>query len=200
MVEILLSLLLLVAAAALALWPWVGIHDHTIDGLFLALAGSVMFLLFLFNFIWQLRSQGAEEKSRIRNAWQHLARGIAATFSNGDKTMRTIPPRVSVALVLGIVLLLILAFPGSLYASDLSIPQEGRVPAHCQQVLAVSVPNHVGLHNREHGERRALLMDADVRLRAAAAMFGNPTIEKAVEHAGVPLRMIVIAASPLLEV
>jgi hypothetical protein len=34
MVEILLSLVLLVAAAALALWPWVGIHDHTIDGLY----------------------------------------------------------------------------------------------------------------------------------------------------------------------
>jgi hypothetical protein len=33
MVEILLSRVLLVAAAALALWPWVGIHDHTIDGL-----------------------------------------------------------------------------------------------------------------------------------------------------------------------
>ena len=33
MVEILLSPVLLVAAAALALWPWVGIHDHTIDGL-----------------------------------------------------------------------------------------------------------------------------------------------------------------------
>lgn len=200
MVEILLSLVLLVAAAALALWPWVGIHDHTIDGLFLTLTGFVMFLLFLFNFIWQLRSQGAEEKLRIRNAWQHLARGIAAKFSNGGKSMRTIPPRVSIALVLGIVLLLILAFPGSSYASDLSIPQERCVPAHCQQVFAVSVPNHVGLRNREHAERRALLMDADVRLRAAAAMFGNPTIEKAVEHAGVPLRMIVITASPLLEV
>ena len=200
MVEILLSLVLLVAAAALALWLWVGIHDHTVDGLFLALTGSVMFLLFLLNFIWQLRSQGAEEKIRNRNAWQHLAPGIAAKFSNGDKSMRTIPPRVSIALVLGIVLLLILAFPGSLYASDLSIPQESLVPAHCQQVLAVSLPNHVGLRNREHGERLALLMDADVRLRAAAAMFGNPTIEKAVEHAGVPLRMIVITASPLLEV
>jgi hypothetical protein len=76
MVEILLSLVLLVAAAALALWPWVGIHDHTIDGLFLSLTGSVMFRLFLFNFIWQLRSQGAEEKIRIRNTWQHLAHRI----------------------------------------------------------------------------------------------------------------------------
>lgn len=200
MVEILLSLVLLVAAAALALWPWVGIHDHTVDGLFLTLTGSVMFLLFLFNFIWQLRSQGAKEKIRIRNAWQQLAHGIAAKFSNGGKSMRTIPPRVSIALVLGIVLLLILAFPGSLYASDLSIPQESRVPAHSQQVLAVSMPHHVGPRNREHDERRILLMDADVRLRAAAAMFGNPIIEKAVEHAGAPLRMIVITASPLLEV
>src|SRR6201984_2821571 len=108
MVEILLSLLLLVAAAGLALWPWIGIHDHTVDGLFLTLMGSVMFLLFLFNFIWQLRSQGAEEKIRVRNAWQQLAHGIAAKFSNGGRSMRTIPPRVSIALVLGIVLLLIL--------------------------------------------------------------------------------------------
>jgi hypothetical protein len=137
MVEVLLSLVLLVAAAALALWPWVGIHDHTIDGLFLTLTGSVMFLLFLFNFIWQLRSQSAEEKIRIRDAWQQLAHDIAAKFSNGSKSMRTIPPRVSIALVLGIVLLLILAFPGSLYASDLSISQKSRVPAHCRQLLAV---------------------------------------------------------------
>ena len=200
MVEILLSLVLLVAAAALALWPWVGIHDHTVDGLFLTLTGSVMFLLFLFNFIWQLRSQGAEEKIRIRNAWQQLAHGITAKFSNGGKSMRTIPPRVSIALVLGIVLLLILAFPGSLYASDLSIPQESRVPAHCPQLLAVSVTHRLWVRNRERPETQVLLMDADVRLRAAAAMFGNPTSEKAVEHTGVPLRMIVITASPLLEV
>jgi hypothetical protein len=199
MVEILLSLVLLVAAAALALWPWVGIHDHTIDGLFLTLTGSVMFLLFLFNFIWQLRSQGAEEKIRIRNAWQQLAHGIAAKFSNGGKSMRTVPPR-STALVLGIVLLLILAFPGSLYAGDLSIPRESRVPAHCPQLLAVSVTHRLWVRNGERREARVPLTDADVRLRAAAAMFGNPMSEKAVEHAGAPLRMIVITASPLLEV
>jgi hypothetical protein len=159
-----------------------------------------MFLLFLFNFIWQLRSQGAEEKIRIRNAWQQLAHSIAAKFSNGGKSMTTIPPRVSIALVLGIVLLLILAFPGSLHASDLSIRQESRVPAHSPELLAVSVTHRLWGRNRERREAPLLLMDADVRLRAAAAMFGNPTMEKAVEHAGVPLRMIVITASPLLEV
>jgi hypothetical protein len=198
MVEILLSLVLLVAAAALALWPWVGIHDHTIDGLFLTLTGSVMFLFLLFNFIWQLRSQGAEEKIRIRNAWQHRAHGIAAKLSRGGEGMRTISPRVSIALVSGVVLLLILGFPSTLYAGDLSIAQGSLVPAHSQQVLAVS-PRQVGLRNREHGERHVLLMDADVRLRAAAAIFGNPTIEKAVEHAGVPVRMIILTASPILE-
>jgi hypothetical protein len=159
-----------------------------------------MFLLFLFNFIWQLRSQGADEKIRIRNVWQQLAHGIAAKFSNGGKSMRTVPPRVSIALVLGIVLLLILAFPSSLYASDLSIPQESRAATHCPELLAVSVTHRLWVRNRERREARVLLMDADVRLRAAAAMFGNPTSEKAVEHAGAPLRMIVITASPLLEV
>ena len=200
MVEILLSLALLVAAAALAMWPWVGIQDHTIDGLFLTLTGSFMFLLFLVHFIWQLRSQAAQERISIRHACKQLAHAIAAKFSKGGKSMRTISPRVSIALMLGIVLLLILGLPGSLYAGDLSSAQKSLVPAHSQQVLAVSVPHHVGLRSREHGERRVLLMDADVRLRTAAVMFGNPTSEKAIEHAGAPLRMIVITVSPLLEV
>jgi hypothetical protein len=56
------------------------------------------------------------------------------------------------------------------------------------------------VRNGERREARVLLTDADVRLRAAAAMFGNPTMGKAVEHAGATLRMIVITASPLLEV
>jgi hypothetical protein len=154
-----------------------------------------MFLLFLFNFIWQLRSQGAEQRIRIRNAWQQLAHGIAAKFSNGGKSM----PRVTIALVLGIVLL-ILGFPSSLYAGDLSIAQESVVPAHSQQVLAVSVPHRLWVRNPERREAPVLLMDADARLRAAAAMVGNPMIEKAVEHAGAPLRLIVITARPLLEV
>jgi hypothetical protein len=200
MVEILLSLVLLIAAAALALWPWVATDDHTIDGLFLTLTGSVMFVLFLFNFIWQLPSQGAEQKIRIRNAWQLLVHAIAAMFTKGSKSMRTIPPKVGTPLALGIVLLLILAFPSSLYASNLSLGRQTAAPGHSQQVVAVSVPHRLRLRNREREERRVLVMDADVRLRAAAAMFGNPTIEKAVEHAGVPLRMIVITASPILEV
>src|ERR1700757_4256114 len=116
MVEILLSLVLLVATAALALGPWVGIHDRTIDGLFLTLTGSVMFLLFLFNFIRQLRAQGAAEKTCIRHEWQKLTPAFSAVLSKGGSAMRTIPPRVSIPVVLGIVLLLILAFPGSLYA------------------------------------------------------------------------------------
>lgn len=39
MVEILLSLVLLVAATVLAFWPYAIVHDHTIDGLFLTLTG-----------------------------------------------------------------------------------------------------------------------------------------------------------------
>ncbi len=198
--EILLSLVFLVASAALALWPWVGIHDHSFDGLFLILTGCVMFLLFLFNFIWQLRSKGAEEKIRIRNVWRKLTRAFDAGLSIGGTGMRTTSPRAGIPLVLGIVLLLTLAFPSSLHASNLSLAQQTGFRGQSQQVLAVSVTHHFWVRNREHHERRVLLMDADVRLRAAAAISGNPTVEKAVEHAGVPLRMIVITASPLLEV
>jgi hypothetical protein len=43
-------------------------------------------------------------------------------------------------------------------------------------------------------------MDADIRLRTAAALEGNLALQKAAENARVPLRIIVIAASPLLEV
>src|SRR5690349_6748815 len=96
MVEILLSLVLLVAAIALAIWPYAVIHDHTIDGLFLTLTGSMLSLLFLFNFIWQLRFQGAKETTAMRNLWQHLTRTLRAAFSKGGTDMRTIPPRVSI--------------------------------------------------------------------------------------------------------
>jgi hypothetical protein len=43
-------------------------------------------------------------------------------------------------------------------------------------------------------------MDADIRLRTAAALEGNLALQKAAENELVPLRIIVIAASPLLEV
>ena len=56
MVEILLSLLLTVAAFGVVLWPTLGIHDYTVDGLFLTLTGAMLTLIFLFNFIWQPRS------------------------------------------------------------------------------------------------------------------------------------------------
>jgi len=114
--------------------------------------------------------------------------------------MRTNPPRVGMPVVVGIVLLLILVFPSSLYASDLSLAQQTRVPGHSQQVMDLSVTHHFWVRDREHPERRVLLMDADVRVQAAATIFGNPTVEKAAERARVPLRIIVITASPILEV
>src|SRR5437016_6836331 len=118
MVEILLSCVLLIAAIALAPWPSLVIHDHTIDGLFLTLTGSMLTLLFLFNFIWQLRFQGAKEVTIIRHAWQHWTCAVNAVFSKGGRDMRKIPPTISIPLVMGVVLLLILAFPCSLYAND----------------------------------------------------------------------------------
>ena len=203
MVEILLSVVLLIAAIALAPWPSLVIHDHTIDGLFLTLTGSMLTLLFLFNFIWQLRFQGAKEVTIIRHAWQHWTCAVNAVFSKGGRDMRKIPPTISIPLVMGVVLLLILAFPCSLYANDLSSVRQNSVARH-NQILSIVVPNRIPsraiVHNTQHRECGLVLMDADARLRAAAALVGNPAIEKPAENTRVPLRMIVITASPLLEV
>lgn len=204
MVEILLSFVLLVAAAILVLWPSLGAHDHTIDGLFLTLTGSMLSLMFLFNFIWQLRFQGAKEVTALRQVWQKFAHSISELLSKGGPDMKTIPPRMTIPLVMGTVLLLVLAFPSSLYAHDLSASQQKWVGSDSQHVFAIVVPNRISsrvlTRSRERSDRGLLLMDADVRLRAAAALIGNPAIEKPAENARVPLRMIVITASPLLEV
>jgi hypothetical protein len=203
MVEILLSLVLLVAAIALAFWPYAVIHDHTIDGLFLTLTGSMLTLLFLFNFIWQLRFQGAKEVTAFRQACERWARAVSTICSKGGRDMRTIPPRISIPLAMGTVLLLILAFPSSLYANVLSVIRQNSITGR-SHILSVVVPgrspSRAIVSNRQHADRGLLLMDVDFRLRAAAASVGNPAIEKSAGNARVPLRVIVIAAGPLLEV
>jgi hypothetical protein len=203
MVEILLSLVVLLAAIALAIWPYAVIHDHTIDGLFLTLTGSMLTLLFLFNFVWQLRFQGAKEVTAIRHGWQRLTRAVRAAFSKGGTDMRTIPSRISIPLIMGTVLGSILAFPANLYAHHLSPSQQSPL-ARDNQFVTVVFPNRIParemMRNDLHRNHGSMLVDADFRLRAAAALVGNPAIEKPAENARVPLRMIVITASPVLEV
>ena len=117
--------------------------------------------------------------------------------------MRTIPPRISIPLVMGTVLLLILALRSNLYANDLSVSHQSLVARHnhfLTVVLPTRTPTREMLRNHLNGDGGLLFMDTDFRLRAAAALVGNPAIEKPAENAHVPLRMIVITASPLLEV
>ena len=116
--------------------------------------------------------------------------------------MRTIPPSVSTPLVVGTVLLLILAFPSSLYANDIAVSHQSPIAGHSQAFTAV-LPNQTVIESIVGTGRhrdRGLLMDPDFRLRAAAALVGNPAVEKPAENARVPLRIIVITATPLLEV
>jgi hypothetical protein len=203
MVETLLSLVLLLAAISLAIWPSISMHDHTIDGLFLTLTGSMLTLLFLFNFIWQLRFQGAKEVTAVRQACERWARAVRTVFSKGGRDMRTIPPRISIPLAMGTVLLLILAFPSSLYANDLPLVRQNSITRQ-SRILSVVVPggspSRAIVSNRQLSDHGLLLMDADFRLRAAAAFVGNPAIEKSAENSRVNLKVIVIAPGPLLDV
>jgi hypothetical protein len=116
--------------------------------------------------------------------------------------MRTRPPSVSIPLVMGTVLLLIVAFPGNLYANGIAVSHQSLIVGQSHGLTAV-LPNRTAIEsvvgNRPHRDP-GMLMDPDFRLRAAAALVGNPAVEKPAENARVPLRMIVITASPLLEV
>jgi hypothetical protein len=203
MVEILLSLVFLVAAIALAIWPYAVIHDHTIDGLFLTLTGSMFILIFLFNFIRQMRFRGAQDVTAIQRAWPRLTRVLSAAFPKGGTDMRTILPRIRIPFIMGTLLLLLLAFPGTLYANNLRVSHQSPSTGD-NQALTVVLPNRtlVGkiLHTPPQQRERGLLMDADFRLRTAAELIGNPAIEKPAERARVPLRLLVLAARPLLEV
>ena len=180
MVETLLSLVLLIAAVALALWPSLEIHDHTIDGLFLTVTGSMLSVIFFINFIWQLRHQSAQELTVLRHVWHRLAQPIGTLRLKGGTAMRTSPHKISIAFVLGIVLLLILAFPSRLNASDLSALQLSPVASYGGHVLGVAAPRRVPSlalkDKREHSRRGGFLMDADIRLRTAAALEGKSRV------------------------
>jgi hypothetical protein len=199
MVEILLSLLLLIAAVSFTLWPLVAAHDRTVDGLFVTLTGTMLTLLFLFNFIWQLRSQGNKELTAIKNVWQKCIQAFRLTSQKGDADMKIVPSRISIPLAMGIVLLLILSFPGSLYASDSPAQPAASLRSAHQHLVTTSLAHHLPGAKRVC-QHSGLLMDADMRLRAAAALSSNPAIERAARTLRVPLRMVVITASPLLEV
>ena len=204
MVETLLSLLFFIAAALLALWPSLGMRDHTVDGLFLTVTGSMLSLIFLVDFIRQLRHQSAEEVAAIWHSWKKLAHAVSALRLEGGRGMRTIRSKVSVPIVMGFVLLLILAFPSRLNASSVSASSLMPVAANTHHLGAIATPKlvtgKITRRGREYSDRGLLLMDADIRLRTAAALDSNPTLKKAAESAHVPLRIIVIAAAPLIEV
>jgi hypothetical protein len=158
-------------------------------------------LIFLFNFIWQLRHQTLREPTALRRALQRLAHALTVLRSKGATDMRTSPQKI--ALVLG-TLLLILAFPGRLNASGRSALRLTPEASSDEHFLSVATRKPVAISVFQHRPRDFRggepLMDIDIRLRTAANLEGNFEVQKAAEKAGVPLRIIVIAASPLLEV
>ena len=79
MVEVLVSLLLVVAAGFLALWPRAVVGDRTIDGFFLTITGFAGGLI-LFNFAWQLRFQHDFATSQLLR-WLRQERNCFDRFS-----------------------------------------------------------------------------------------------------------------------
>ena len=113
--------------------------------------------------------------------------------------MKTLPTLISIPLVMGIVLLLILTFPSSLYARDTPCQPAASLRSIDQHLLSASLAHHLPAPKRVQ-QRSSLLMDTDVRLRAAVALSSDPAIERAAGSLRIHLRIVVITANPLLDV
>jgi hypothetical protein len=94
MVEILLSLLLLIEAVPFTLWPPVAAHDRTIDCLFVTLTGTMLTLLFLLNFIRQLRTHDAKELTATKNVCRKWLQAFRGAWLKGGAEMKKVPSRI----------------------------------------------------------------------------------------------------------
>jgi hypothetical protein len=80
MVEILLSLVFVVAAIALAIWPYDVLHDHNRWSVFDSYRIYVHFDISV-QFHLAMRFHGAQDVAAAQRAWPRLTRVLSAAFS-----------------------------------------------------------------------------------------------------------------------
>jgi hypothetical protein len=99
------------------------------------------------------------------------------------------------------ILLLVLAFPSTLHARITKTPQSNSISVTAQrasEALQRRVPVIRG--QEQSGERASLLLDEDIRVRAATVLVGVPGLKRSAQGAHVPLTVLVITAPVILDV
>jgi len=112
--------------------------------------------------------------------------------------MNSLHSKARVAIFVTAILLLILAFPSPLHARQMeSSERVGFTPY--QPLAALGHHTKILTENRHRVEQKSLLLDQDIRVRAATTLIGDPMIKRSAENARVPITVLLITAPVILD-
>jgi hypothetical protein len=115
--------------------------------------------------------------------------------------MKALHSKTRLLVICATILLLILAFPSTLNARSARSPELNSIgvtaqrPSEAFQHLAPIVSRQ-----RQSRERESLVLDEDIRVRAATVLMGDPVIKTSGQTAHVPLTVLVITAPVIVGV
>ena len=110
--------------------------------------------------------------------------------------------KARILIVIATVLLLVLAFPSKLYAKDIPVvqPTSNLAAGHHRSAmfLVTETFGRAATHTPERPAPELLIIEEDIRVRAATALVGDSAIKKLTPNLRVPVRMIAITA-PMID-
>jgi hypothetical protein len=115
--------------------------------------------------------------------------------------MKPFHSKTRALIFLAAMVLLVIAFPSTLHASQSQIPELNSITFVDNQPLTATQPYRARAfaHSGDGGERESLLLDQDIRVRAATVLFGDPIVKISAQSSDVPLTVVVIAAPVILD-
>jgi len=115
--------------------------------------------------------------------------------------MKTLHSKARLLIFFATILLLVLAFPGTLHARSTKTRGLSSISVTAQRPSqALQHWDPMISRQRQSRERASLLLDEDIRVRAATVLVGDPGIKRSAQSAHVPLTVVVITAPVILDV
>jgi len=115
--------------------------------------------------------------------------------------MKALHSKARLLLFFAAILFLVLAFPSTLHARRAKTRSLNSISVTAQRP-SESLQHWVPMIARQgqSGERASLLLDEDVRVRAATVLVGDPGVKRSAQSTHVPLTILVITAPVILDV
>jgi hypothetical protein len=139
-------------------------------------------------------------RDRCEEQEAEISAEAASFISREVLKMKTLHSKARLLLFFATILLLVLVFPTTLHARSTKT-QLNPISVTAQrpsEALQLWFP--MSSRQRQSGERASLLLDEDIRVRAATLLVGDPAVKTSVRSAHVPLTILVITAPVILDV